>query len=476
MTTQVEVSRLNAYTVEVNADARVSRVNAYGVMVSTSVKIARLNTYAVLKSTVVINDVVLTDGLAFHDDFAEKAATAASGVGLHDVASLDFASTATTLTDGLRFAGVAELDYVDSIRVLGDGLKLGANLKTAMGYVLTSGVGISEAFDYQRFAGALVEEVCRFQSTLLVNQNREVTVAERLAIAQFMAIAIPAMVQDGLSLADSMTIVQAVTMLERLTLRPDQTPTLTYHMSLLSRIMLHDDLRQFLGAEIIEALELYPLAGVQLRSFQALADTLAIDDDALIPQLLMRVDLAEHLGLSPTQVLNAIYNGVFSDILNITAAYLEPGGAALTFAINTRTSSVSTYTNFDFNSFAPLGRRYIAGSADGLFVLDGDKDVSDPVIARIRTGFLQMNSVRLAGIKGIYLGLRGEGDYVLKVITGNNHEVWYAVKAHDGQTTKVKIGKGLEARYFAFELISKGGQDFDLDNIELVPMRRSRRV
>ena len=37
------------------------------------------------------------------------------------------------------------------------------------------------------------------------------------------------------------------------------------------------------------------------------------------------------------------------------------------------------------------------------------------------------------------------------------------------------IGKGLSARYFAFELTTPG-QDFDLDSVEFIPMMRDRRV
>ena len=43
------------------------------------------------------------------------------------------------------------------------------------------------------------------------------------------------------------------------------------------------------------------------------------------------------------------------------------------------------------------------------------------------------------------------------------------------KTTKVNMGKGLRARYFAYELISTG-QDFDLDSVEFVPLVAQRRV
>ena len=59
--------------------------------------------------------------------------------------------------------------------------------------------------------------------------------------------------------------------------------------------------------------------------------------------------------------------------------------------------------------------------------------------------------------------------------TGDGKTYTYAVVGKDMQTTKVHMGKGLRARYFAFELISTG-QDFDLDDIEFMPLVAQRRV
>jgi hypothetical protein len=47
-------------------------------------------------------------------------------------------------------------------------------------------------------------------------------------------------------------------------------------------------------------------------------------------------------------------------------------------------------------------------------------------------------------IKDVYLGLRGAGDYVLKIITADGKTYIYAVNAKDAATTKVTVGKGLQ--------------------------------
>ena len=77
--------------------------------------------------------------------------------------------------------------------------------------------------------------------------------------------------------------------------------------------------------------------------------------------------------------------------------------------------------------------------------------------------------------KAAYLGMRGNGDVILKLDTGDGKTYTYQTVIQDMQSTKVRLGKGLRARYFSFELISTG-QDFDLDTVEFIPLVAQRRV
>jgi hypothetical protein len=143
--------------------------------------------------------------------------------------------------------------------------------------------------------------------------------------------------------------------------------------------------------------------------------------------------------------------------------------------MNTRTGAVTEYDNYAFNSFARIGDKYIGASESGLYELLGDDDAGADIVATIRSGFAQWSGTHMGSFKGMYLATRGEGDFILKVITADNKEYHYAVAAQDSRTTKITTGKGLRARYFAFELISTG-QDFNLDTIEFIPLVADRRV
>ena len=79
-------------------------------------------------------------------------------------------------------------------------------------------------------------------------------------------------------------------------------------------------------------------------------------------------------------------------------------------------------------------------------------------------------------VPAAYLGMRGEGEAILRLLTGDGRRYDYLVKTQNMRTTKVNMGKGLRARYFAFELEIIDGHDFDLDAIEFVPIVTQRRV
>ena len=173
-----------------------------------------------------------------------------------------------------------------------------------------------------------------------------------------------------------------------------------------------------------------------------------------------------------------IYQGdALLDKINMTGLYVSPSGTATTWAINTRTNAVTEYTNYNFNGFAQFGKTYIATASTGIYELDGESDAGSNIIADIISGYMQLNATKLSGLKGVYLAVRGQGLWYLKLIAGTGQEYVYRLKTQPGlMNAKVNVGKGLRQRYLAFQLTSIDGADFDLDSLEFVPMLSDRRV
>ena len=159
------------------------------------------------------------------------------------------------------------------------------------------------------------------------------------------------------------------------------------------------------------------------------------------------------------------------------SAQIDWPGSHTTWVINTRSTAITEYQSFQFNSFAAMGRKYIAADNNGLYELNGNTDLTAPVIATVGSGYTQMNGSKFVGLKGVYFGSQGQGVYQLRLIAGDGRQYVYNKASNPGlMTTKVNIGKGLHMRYLAWELTNLEGQDFDLDTVELVPMMSGRRV
>lgn len=179
-----------------------------------------------------------------------------------------------------------------------------------------------------------------------------------------------------------------------------------------------------------------------------------------------------------TDVLSAMatFNAVVLDLIEVAGDMTDPGNTMSTWQMNTRTGAVTNYGNYSFNSFARLGlQQYIGATSDGLYQLDGPDDDGEPIVGVVRGGYLKFGGTHLSRIKAAYIAQRGDGAYLLKIVTGPGSEYIYEACASSMETAKFTMGKGQRATYFAFELMSTG-QDFDIDTIEFVPIVVQRRV
>lgn len=187
--------------------------------------------------------------------------------------------------------------------------------------------------------------------------------------------------------------------------------------------------------------------------------------------------LSDNAFASEAFTFGFVFNPIITE-LAIASEIVNFDTGFTTWAINTRTNAVTQYSNWgSFNSFAAMGRKYLAADADGLYELNGSQDVTAPVIADMQGGFFEPNEGMLAGFKGCYIAARGQGNWRLVLTTGDLRTFTYERVSNPGlMKTKFEIGKGLRSTYFGWELKAMDGQDFDFDRIEFIPMRSGRRI
>jgi hypothetical protein len=295
--------------------------------------------------------------------------------------------------------------------------------------------------------------------------------------------AIFASLDEELGLHEISHQARALFILDALSITPSHHTQMVYHLSLLQLIQLDDDLNRFLGGAITEHLGMDDDEIFQFRGNAVIGAGLGLHD-ILGHSLVFRVILDEEVALHESDILQQILRGTLIDGIQLSAAYVSPGGTFTTWAVNTRTGSTTEYTNWQFNSFAQINGKYVGANATGLYELNGPDDAGTSIIADIKGGLMQLGGSKFTSFKAAYLGVRGgsaalldgdAGQFYLKLETGDGTVYTYLVNARDMKTTKVNLGKGLRARYFSYQLISTG-QDFDLDSIEFLPIVEKRRV
>ena len=302
----------------------------------------------------------------------------------------------------------------------------------------------------------------------------KVTLAQVAELAETLRLARLLALGEHLTAHQSQRLGLGLALTAFLRLSDPLTPLASYHQALAQEFLVGTTFARAIAEMLTQALAVSPVQAPAMWWGGNISQNLALHD-ALANTLVLV--LSQDFDLDDEQIIRAIYQGdALLDGVNLGGVYVTPSGDVTTWAVNTRTNAVTEYTNYGFNSFSKLGTRYIAASETGVYELVGDDDDGVPVIADIISGYLQLNATKLSGLKGVYIAMRGAGDVYLKLITGDARAYTYKATIQPGlMTSKINIGKGLNARYITFQLTTTG-QDFDLDTLEFVPMLRSRRV
>jgi hypothetical protein len=115
--------------------------------------------------------------------------------------------------------------------------------------------------------------------------------------------------------------------------------------------------------------------------------------------------------------------------------------------------------------------------------MTGDDDAGAPIAAELTSMMLDFATSRQKRLSAAWIGYKADGELVLRVRAVDMDElVEYCFVGRNvsgapaQQENRFKLGKGLRSRYWQFELINKEGADFEIDQVELYPIRLDRRV
>ena len=363
-----------------------------------------------------------------------------------------------------------------------DGPVAGDSLTYQVIYNISDGAGFHDAWAYHYYPGggsgeaAVFRDAFTTQATMGLAMTQPVVMRPRWLVAYGLAVA------DALNLSSAFAPLASYVMREKVSMRSTLATQATMGVSIHEAARFLAFLDMMRSAEFGDAFHLFET----VPTFAYRAGAAVREMFRLLEQpermVVLRLNLPDGFDLSDDALCNFIYNTGLSDTILAEITYQQPGETVSTWAVNTRTTAVTQYTRFAFNSFAPMGRKFLAADDDGLYELNGPQDDNVGVMGRVAGGFFPPSDGKLGGFKGVYLsaggqGKRSGGTWLLKLEASDGREYIYKrVSRPDLQTTKFDVGKGLRSRYFAWELVAFDGQDFDLDVLEFVPMVSGRRI
>lgn len=349
-------------------------------------------------------------------------------------------------------------------------------------YILTQPIAVSahlsfsDAFGLGGTVAAAIAEALQANDGASSGLIWAQIVSDHAAVSAALQLSLGASCKEKVTVAQTSSLALAIAVAQTLFLPDTVLSTLNFNLSVLEAVKTSTAFGNFLGALVGESVEMSALLTPLWRFGPVAGDQITLAD-AAGGSLLIRVDLEDGAEFDDANALRYIFDGTVSEGLSITAGYVSPTGNFTTWAINTRTTAVTEYQGFVFDSLLTVGRRCLGADINGLYELDGDDDAGTPIVAGILSGFMQVGGSHLKALKAAYLGLASySGQFVLKVITGDGLTYTYTVTAQNMRSTRVNLGKGLRSRYFRFELLNVDGADFRLDNIEFIPLVMQRRI
>ena len=149
------------------------------------------------------------------------------------------------------------------------------------------------------------------------------------------------------------------------------------------------------------------------------------------------------------------------------------------YACNSANAALSTYRNFNFDSFASTDHG-VYGLRDGCIykIRPGDDDgfMRDHVIDFGDTDF---GSTIKKNVDSVYFEMSSNADQVFAKITGDNGEPYTYSVTQYGSTRRAIVGRGLTAKSWSLRLELQGASEFELDSVEYsvaMPAQAGRRL
>ncbi|HEY6612769.1 MAG TPA: hypothetical protein VIZ86_16770 [Pseudomonas sp.] len=147
--------------------------------------------------------------------------------------------------------------------------------------------------------------------------------------------------------------------------------------------------------------------------------------------------------------------------------------AALQHAVNVLTGAITTYSGFDFNSFALADNGAYAARSDGLYRMRAGDDDGAPISVAIDFGSTDYDTTKAKTVESVFFGLSTDGD-VLATLRCDGVDRSYRLTRR-GDLMRATAAKGVSGRRWNLTLEVAEATEFELDAVEHVVSVAARR-
>ncbi len=137
--------------------------------------------------------------------------------------------------------------------------------------------------------------------------------------------------------------------------------------------------------------------------------------------------------------------------------------------MNVSNYAVTEYASFPIKSIGYMNDHYYGVLSDGVYLLEGDKDVSTNIDAEIETGPVDFAEKVTTYPREAWIVYRSDGKVILRIREDEQtvYEKEIAFTNERLREERAKFGRGLRDQFYAFGFKNKEGADFDLDSIAI---------
>jgi len=149
--------------------------------------------------------------------------------------------------------------------------------------------------------------------------------------------------------------------------------------------------------------------------------------------------------------------------------FKDPGRIA--WVVNTESTAMSWYDNFDMESIAQFDGATYAVNSEGIFELTGNDDAGEQIDASVRGGFRDFGSANIKRLDTVYLGYISTGTLaaLVRVKDSGHAASQFTMETRSAtapRNSRITPAKGLWGRYWQIEMRNISGAPFTVYDMD----------